>query len=70
MTSGYWDISSALEYSGQLSWIVWEWEILQIFFVKNNVVPVWIEGNYSSNLGSTVRSQEKEFKKNIILLCR
>ena len=45
----YWDASASLVWSGTLSQIVWEWEILKIFFDNNNVVPKWIFGNYTVN---------------------
>ena len=47
-TSGGWDVSkNSLVFSGTASNFVWEWEILEIFFDNNNVVPKWIEGNYT-----------------------
>ena len=47
VTSRWWDVSESLVWSGTLSQIVWEWEILKIFFDNNNVVPKWILGNYT-----------------------
>ena len=46
-TTGYWDVSESLVWSGTISMIVYEWEIFKIFFDKNNVVPKWIVGNYT-----------------------
>jgi len=47
VTSGYWDVSESLVWSGTLSMIVWNWEIFEIFFDNSNVVPKWILGNYT-----------------------
>ena len=47
VTSRWWDVSESLVGSGTLSQIVWEWEIFEIFFDNNNVVPKWILGNYT-----------------------
>ena len=46
-TSGDWDVSESLVWSGTTSKIVFEWEILEIFFDNNNVVPKWIVGNFT-----------------------
>ena len=46
-TTGYWDVLESLVWSGTLSQIVWEWEIFEIFFDNNNVVPKWIVGNFT-----------------------
>ena len=48
-TSGGWDVSkNSLVFSGTASNFVWEWEILEIFFDNNNVVPKWIVGDYNT----------------------
>ena len=47
VTSGYWDVSESLVWSGTLSIIVWDWEIFEIFFDNSNVDPKWIVGNYT-----------------------
>ena len=41
------DVSESLRRSGTLSKIAREWEILEIFFDNNNIVPKWILGNYT-----------------------
>ena len=43
----YWDQSGSLVWSGTISMIVYEWEILEIFFDNYNLVPKWIVGNYT-----------------------
>ena len=49
-TSGGWDVSkNSLVFSGTASNFVWEWEILEIFFDNNNIVPKWIVGNYTGD---------------------
>ena len=40
------DVVSSMTWSGTGTQIVWDWEILDIFFNNYNIVPKWIEGNY------------------------
>ena len=47
MTSGYWDVSKSLTISDTASYIVHTWEILELFFHNFNIVPKWIEGDWS-----------------------
>ena len=47
-TSGWWGVHhSSLVWSGTVSTIPMIWEIFDIFFNNYNVMPVWIEGNYT-----------------------
>ena len=47
ITSGYLGITDNLVWSGTMTSIVWEWEILKIFFDNYNVVPKWIFGDWT-----------------------
>ena len=50
VNQAYWDVSRySLVKSGAITQIVWEWEILKIFFDNNNVVPQWTFGNMSGD---------------------
>ena len=43
MEMEYFSKSNALENSGKLTKIPWDWKILKLFFTSFNISPVWIE---------------------------
>ena len=42
-TGYYWDMSWSLVDSHLFSNIPYDWEILKLFFILNNIVPTWID---------------------------
>ena len=42
-TGWWWDMSLALKLSGGYNQIPFDWEILKLFFIVNNIAPTWID---------------------------